>query len=69
MVQQLALVAFPDDLDSVPSTHMAAHKLSVNPSFRGSDALFWPPRKQALTWCTLNAYFTTDPVINSLSLY
>jgi hypothetical protein len=41
MAQQLgALAAFPEDLGSIPSTHMAAH--NCNSSSRGFDALFWP---------------------------
>lgn len=33
--------AAPEDPESVPSTHKAAHKV-CNSSSRGSEALFWP---------------------------
>jgi hypothetical protein len=34
-----ALVALPEDLGSIPSTHMAAHEFVCNSSCRGSDTL------------------------------
>ena len=37
----------PEDLSSIPTTHMAAHKLSVTPIPGGSDTL-----KQTYIWAT-----------------
>ncbi|EDL86434.1 rCG56744 [Rattus norvegicus] len=43
MIQPLrGLAAFPEDLNSVPSTLIRLLTTTCNYSFRGSDTLFWP---------------------------